>query len=514
MDTSRYMDKQITELSNSQSLNFLGDDDKQEVLDGDHGFEFSTVRSLHNKDGEGTSLTDWSSMECIDSAKFSAKKAGAFSNAALISEIDRKMKEHIDVLLHSVEFLSTRVSQLESKTHQIEDVVDDIKESLELNQGITDGKLREIKNILVEVQGGVQDLSDKQEIAEAQLQLAKLQMSKNNQQVKKQNVTGQAYEAPSSVSQQSHQLLPVSGASLQLHSPTSSGTYGLPQIHPQATAPAPPVATAPQFPTQLLQNQMTAPSVTKEEPYNPPYNPLVVPTQDSMYQQYQVPPAQQSQPIPYNHQPYQPMPHFPQNSQLPQLSQVHPDPGTVNPYQPMPHTEVPYSPTHSISQPPGRSLPLQQYNVGSTQQIYPQPPNRHYVESNIACLQEQGLPLHAKTNIMDSYHYGDSPSNNGSSSIKPLQPIPSPPVLGGESIYKQLPTARLLPNTIPSASTVDAGSGSGSGGSGNRIPADDVVDKVATMGFRRDLVRATVRKMTENGQSVDLNAVLDKLMNG
>lgn len=57
MDTSRYMDKQITELSNSQSLNFLGDDDKQEVLDGDHGFEFSTVRSLHNKDGEGTSLT-------------------------------------------------------------------------------------------------------------------------------------------------------------------------------------------------------------------------------------------------------------------------------------------------------------------------------------------------------------------------------------------------------------------------------------------------------------------------
>ncbi|KAJ6765286.1 P53 PROTEIN 1 putative-RELATED [Salix koriyanagi] len=363
------------------------------------------------------------------------RKLGTFSNAALISEIDRKMKEHVDVLLHSVEFLSTRVSQLESKTHQIEDVVDDIKESLELNQGITDGKLREIKNILVEVQGGVQDLSDKQEIAEAQLQLAKLQMSKNNQQVEKQNVTGQAYEAPSSVSQQSHQLLPVSGASLQPHSPTSSGTYGLPQIHPQATAPAPPVATAPQFPTQLLQNQMTAPSVPKEEPYNPPYNPLVVPTQDSMYQQYQVPPAQQSQPIPYNHQPYQPMPHFPQNSQLPQLSQVHPDP----------------------------------------------------------C---------------------DSPSNNGSSSIKPLQPIPSPPVLGGESIYKQLPTARLLPNTIPSASTVDAGSGSGSGGSGNRIPADDVVDKVATMGFRRDLVRATVRKMTENGQSVDLNAVLDKLMNG
>ncbi|XP_011047827.1 PREDICTED: arginine-glutamic acid dipeptide repeats protein-like isoform X2 [Populus euphratica] len=486
MDTSKYMDKQITELSQSQSLNFLGDDDKQEVKDGDHGFEFNTVCSLsqsHNKYLAGTSLTGWSSMDRIDSAKFSAEKVGASSNAALISEIDKKMKAHVDILLHSVECLNARVSQLESKTHQIEDVVDDIKESLELNQGKTDGKLREMKNILVEVQGGVQDLRDKQEIAEAQLQLAKLQMSKNNQQVEKQNVTGQAYEAPSLVSQQSHQLLPV-------------------------PAPATPVATAPQLPTQLLQNQTTAPSVPKQEPYNP----LVVPTPDSTYQQYQVPPAQQSQPIPYNHLPCQPMPHFPQNSQLPQLPQVHPDSSMVNPQAHYPsslHTEVPYSPPHSISQPPGRSPTLQQYNAGSTQQIYPQPPNRHYVESTLA-----SLPAHAKTNIMDSYHYGASPCNNGISSIKPSQPIPSPPVLTGESIYKQLPTARLLPNAIPSASNVDAGSGSGSGGSGNRIPVDDFVDRVATMGFHRDLVRATVRKLMENGQSVDLNTVLDKLMNG
>jgi len=99
----------------------------------------------------GDNLQGWSSMDRIDSAKFSAEKVGASSNAALISEIDRKMKEHVDILLHSVECLSARVSQLESKTHQIEDVVDDIKELLELNQGKTDGKLREMKNILVEV---------------------------------------------------------------------------------------------------------------------------------------------------------------------------------------------------------------------------------------------------------------------------------------------------------------------------------------------------------------------------
>jgi hypothetical protein len=46
------------------------------------------------------------------------------------------------------------------------------------------------------------------------------------------------------------------------------------------------------------------------------------------------------------------------------------------------------------------------------------------------------------------------------------------------------------------------------------VALDDVVEKVATMVFSREQVRATVRRLTENGQNVDLNVVLDKLMNG
>lgn len=79
------------------------------------------------------------------------------------------------------------------------------------------------------------------------------------------------------------------------------------------------------------------------------------------------------------------------------------------------------------------------------------------------------------------------------------------------SNYSHLPTAKILPPAIPTASAI--GGGSGSGGSGNRVPIDDVIDKVTNMGFPRDHVRATVRRLTENGQSVDLNVVLDKLMN-
>jgi len=62
-------------------------------------------------------------------------------------------------------------------------------------------------------------------------------------------------------------------------------------------------------------------------------------------------------------------------------------------------------------------------------------------------------------------------------------------------------------------SAVNSGGGSSSPRSESRAPIDDVIDRVTTMGFPRDQVRATVRKLTENGQAVDLNVVLDKLMN-
>lgn len=108
----------------------------------------------------------------------------------------------------------------------------------------------------------------------------------------------------------------------------------------------------------------------------------------------------------------------------------------------------------------------------------------------------------------EQYPYGGAGSHFSSGSSIKAQPH-SP--VGSSSNYPQLPTAKLLPQPIPTAAGISGGSNSG--GSGNRVPIDDVVDKVTSMGFSKDLVRATVRKLTENGQSVDLNVVLDKLMN-
>lgn len=109
--------------------------------------------------------------------------------------------------------------------------------------------------------------------------------------------------------------------------------------------------------------------------------------------------------------------------------------------------------------------------------------------------------------VSDSYPYGGSPSHPSSSVMKPSPFASSVTPSGGNSNHPRLPTAQMLPQAMPT------GSSSGSSSGKNRLPIDDVVEKVATMGFSRDQVRATVRKLTENGQSVDLNVVLDKLTN-
>lgn len=61
------------------------------------------------------------------------------------------MKKHMDNLLHVVEGVSARLTQLETRTHHLESSVDDLKVSVGNNHGSTDGKLRQLENILGEV---------------------------------------------------------------------------------------------------------------------------------------------------------------------------------------------------------------------------------------------------------------------------------------------------------------------------------------------------------------------------
>ncbi|XP_014517122.1 arginine-glutamic acid dipeptide repeats protein [Vigna radiata var. radiata] len=463
---------------------------------------------------------NYSSLDSLEPAKVIVEKDRSASDASMLSDIDRTMKKHMDNMLNVLEGVSARLTQLETRTHHLENSVDDLKVSVGNNHGSTDGKLRQLENILREVQSGVLTIKDKQDIMQAQLQLAKLQVSNTNQKSEAQSNTTtdpvqQAVPAPV----QSQPQLPTP-ANLPQSIPVIPPPNAPPQPPPQQSLPPPPQV---QLPSQFPPNQIQA------APPRDPYFPAPVQSQETPNQQYQLPLSQHTHPAaaPTPHQQYQqtphpqypqPPPHVPQQQPPPHVPQQQPPSHpSMNPSQLQPplghHVEEqpPYPPQNyppNVRQPPSQSPtgppPPQQF-YGAPSHSYEPPSSRP------SSGYSSGYGSLSGSGPAEQYRYGGPPQYGGNPALKPPQ-LPTASVSpSGGSGYPQLPTARILPQALPTASAVSGSSGSA--GTGGRVSVDDVVDKVANMGFPRDHVRATVRKLTENGQSVDLNAVLDKLMN-
>ncbi|KAG8637806.1 YLP motif-containing protein 1 isoform X2 [Manihot esculenta] len=457
-------------------------------------------------------IRNYGSLDSIEPAKVIVEKDQNASDVAILSEIDKSMKKYADNLLHILEGVSAQLTQLESRTRRLENSVDDLKLSVGNNHGHTDGKMRQLENILTEVQTGVHLLKEKQEIVEAQLQLAKLQVSKGDrQQSETQNHMGSVQQAAPAPPQSHHQQQaasapPPSHQQLQqaASAPPPSHQQLPPVTYPQSVPPVPPTVPPPPItqqnlpppaplPNQLHQSQI--PSVPQREPY---YS-LPGQTQEPPNPQYQVSPSQQSKPshTALPHQSYQLAPQ--QYSQPPQLPPPQSQPSFSLGHHP---EEGPYVPTQSYptSLLQSSSQPASGAPPHGAPVIF-EPPSTRPSSGFSAGYGPPSGPI-------EPYPYGGPTSQyGGNPQMKPQQLSHS-----GGSGYPQLPTARILPQALPTASGVS--DGSGSSGTGNRVPIDDVVDKVTSMGFPREHVRAIVRKLTENGQSVDLNIVLDKLMNG
>ncbi|XP_068639001.1 altered inheritance of mitochondria protein 3-like [Aristolochia californica] len=526
MNSSQFMDKQIMGLSGSQSSDILdllnsqeeqnGAGKKEEILP---NYDFQPIRpvSASNIEGSGVGVArDWNSADSktnasslrnygpqlsLASSKVTPEKERGIYETNMVSEFDRFMQKYTDNLLHAMDGFSARLSQIETRTHHLESSIDDLKVSIGNHHGSTDERLGQLENILREVHSGVQVLLGKQEIAEAQIQLPKLQASK---------AVDQSRETPNTthtdgLQQSSQSVQPPPPPPVPLPQPTSLPPPNVPPPPASQQNPLPPPVS---FPSQLIQSQMPlAPSLPRDPYYQSLGQPL-----DTTQTQFQIP-SQQHQSVP--HQPYQHI-SYSQPSQLPPQQQ------SIVPVTPQLQPQFSHHPDeHAYMAPPPPSYPpnmrapapLSQPPSGSPppQQFYE--PNSHISESSrnrsgsgqVPFLAGYGPPPPGP-NLSESY------PNSGSrygGSVK-QQGLSSPSAPSGGSGYSRLPTAQLLPQPIPTASSF--GSGSTTGGSGNRVPMDDVVDKVTTMGFSRDQVRATVRKLTENGQSVDLNVVLDKLM--
>lgn len=96
-------------------------------------------------------IQNYGSLDSIKPSELILEKDRNVPDATIVSEIDCTMKKHVDSLLHVLEGVSEKLTQLESRTRHLENSVDDLKISVGNNHGNTDGKMRQLENVLRDV---------------------------------------------------------------------------------------------------------------------------------------------------------------------------------------------------------------------------------------------------------------------------------------------------------------------------------------------------------------------------
>lgn len=381
------------------------------------------------------------------------QERGSNTEAATVAAVEQTMKKYMDDLVHMMESMSGRIGQLESSTRRLEQMVTDFKNGSEKNEGAAGGKLAHLETMLSGVQRGIIELCHKQEAMEAQVNLGKLHLSSEDSIGSAP--TRASVEPPPPQSPRAPQL-------------PESSSY--PPHHPAHHAPPPPYMVPPQLVGLAAPPPPPPPPAGHTEPHYPPSQP---PPPPQFYQQQQQQQQQAPPPPPLGH-PHGP-PAFSHQPELPPFT-------------------VPFK---------GQAQSFGQ-EVSYRQQGPPPPPSGSTGGYELPPYQSQGRPA-APVYEQQQQQPGYNPGYR----------TPSAPSSGAGG-YPRLPTAQPVHHAREREGTNPAAAAPGGATplSTNRLSIDEVIDKVAVMGFSKDQVRAVVRRLTENGQSVDLNIVLDKLMNG
>ncbi|KAG0622114.1 hypothetical protein M758_3G073100 [Ceratodon purpureus] len=416
-----------------------------------------------------------------------ARQERGNAEAATVAAVEQTMKKYMDDLMLMMESVTGRIGQLESSTRRLEQMVTEFKGGSEKNQGASGSKLSLIENMLSEVQRGVQDLRNRQEVVEAQSKMGKLHLG--DESISSTSVHSQtSMEAPPPQSPRAPQLpdTPPYSVSQPPHHPhhphhppghpTPPPYMVPPQLAGLAPPPPPPVHLESHYPP------------SQQGPPPPPQS-----MQSSFYGQQQGPAAPPPPPAhAFSHQPeLPPYGSTPQGAYKQQAGSFGQE------------VQSPYGnrPQQAPQTGPGGPNMYDQSVMGGNSGLLPP-------------YQSQGRPA-APVYDQQQQMGGPPPAGYSNPGYRTGQQTPSAPSSGAGG-YPRLPTAQPVQHAMATGRERE-GAAASSGAtplSTNRLSIDEVIDKVAVMGFSKDQVRAVVRRLTENGQSVDLNIVLDKLMNG
>ena len=209
-------------------------------------------------------------------------------------------------------------------------------------------------------------------------------------------------------------------------------------------------------------------------------------------------PAVQLQPVQQ-----EPTPQQQPQPPAPQVYQAQPPPQQTDMSLLQSQQQQPY-----MTQPPVQSQPQMQPQQQVPHMVHPPPPPIHQPLANPLPPPSSGPmfnympPPPAQPPRQDFY---PPPSSN--------VPPPGPPPQMPPAPYAS-PPPPPPPSSSPRQQTSSNNNEHDSSTMSTRgVPINKVVDDVAAMGFEKHVVRDVVNTLTANGQSVDLNIVLDKLMN-
>ncbi|XP_042501650.1 RNA polymerase II degradation factor 1-like [Macadamia integrifolia] len=471
-------------------------------------------------------------------------------NQDLISTVEKTVKKYADNLLRFLEGISSRLSQLELYCYNLEKSVGEMRSDLVREHSEADSKLRSLEKHLQEVHRSVQILRDKQELAEAQKELAKLQLvqkessSMSHSQHKEEGGTQSASDSkkvdsvpegqnlqlalalphqvavssslPRPVEQQQALVAPHQTLPQNVHTQVQPPSYYPPQN--QLPNPVPQTQLQPQ--DQYLQQadpqyqrpQMQDLSKQAPQPTQPPQ-----PQVSQAQQMQQFLPYQQQWPQQFPQQVQQPQPPSLQPQVRPQTTPVYSSYLPTQPVNPSPETfsgSMPMQVSFSGLPPSGVGhAESMAYGYGGVIRPTVQPslpPQLNIQRQPQPPTNQSAFGVHLSDGSFSGAGPHPQPQGQGYMMYEGeggrTHPLPSHYQQGGYP-----PTHASLQNPKPSAGGNLLVRHPSSSQMMRSHMYSEMIEKAVSMGYMREHVAAVIHRLEESGQQVDFNSVLDRL---
>ncbi|KAF7822987.1 trithorax group protein osa [Senna tora] len=439
----------------------------------------------------------------------------------VIATVEKSMKKYADNLMRFLEGISSRLSQLELYCYNLDKSIGEMRSDLNRDHGEADFKLKSLDKHLQEVHRSVQILRDKQELVDAQKELAKLQLVQKESSSPSHSQSNEERSSPSSADLKRTDNTCDTHNQLALALPHQIAPQQQP-VAPPSQPPVPHVTQATQQPPYYLPPPpLPNPSVMTQLPQNQ-YLPS-----DSQYRTSQLQDITRVAPQPTPSQVTQtpPVQQFPQQ-QWPQQVQLQQQPTIQPQMRPLSTTVYPsYPPTQATNPSPvetmPNSMPMQMpysgipppgssradampYGYGGSGRTVPQQPPTPQIKGHFPAQSGDGYGAagtHSTLPPASAYMMYDG---EGGRTHHPAQPPPHFAQAG----YP--PTSASLQNSSGHHSLM-VRNPSQTQFIRNHHPYNDLIDKMVSMGFRGDHVASVIQRMEESGQPIDFNSVIDRL---